>query len=633
MIGSALGDRPGHGAASLLPNMTERDNLSAALSIEHDDPDRALRLAKRIVEGTDFAAWKGGSALLSRLANDARRTAKRTARVAVVGSYTTTQFVDLLRLAAYRYGIHLETYEAGFDQYRQEILQSDSEMYRIDPDVVVLAVHDGAVELPDRSSDPEAEVASETVRWTALWRHIAESSSARVVQHNFVVRPDPVHGNLAKSLTNTRGSMIAATNSALAAAAGGGVAVVDCDMLASRIGKDVWLDDRYWQIAKQAVSLGALPLLARHTAAVIAAQLGLSHKVLVLDLDNTLWGGTIGDDGIERLALGAGSAAGEAYAAFQRYCKSLSERGVLLAVCSKNDPEVAREPFRSHPDMALSEDDIAAFVANWEPKPDNLRQVAENLDLGLDSFVFVDDNPAEREIVRQLLPEVEVVELPSDPSGYIAAIADSLLFEMVAITDEDRQRTHHYRARSSTRGLLETASSIEEFHASLSMEAELFAFDETHLPRVVQLVNKTNQFNLTTRRHGEESLRAYMADPSTFTLALRLRDRLADHGLIAAVVAVPADDAFEIDTWVMSCRVIGRTVERTVLGWLIDTARDRGFRRIIGRYIPTPKNALVSGLFGDLGFERGPNNGETQTWHLAVPPSTPLNPFIEVHNG
>jgi FkbH-like protein len=283
--------------------------------------------------------------------------------------------------------------------------------------------------------------------------------------------------------------------------------------------------------------------------------------------------------------------------------------------------------------MALSEDDIAAFVANWEPKPDNIRRVAEELDLGLDSFVFVDDNPAEREIVRQLLPEVEVVELPSDPSGYIAAVADSLLFEVVSITAEDWQRTDQYRTRSSTRKLLDTASSIEEFHASLSMEAELFAFDEMHLPRVVQLINKTNQFNLTTRRHGEESVRAFMADPSTVTLAFKLRDRLADHGLIAAVVAVAADDAYEIDTWVMSCRVIGRTVERTVLAWLIDAARDRGFSRIIGRYIPTPKNALVSDLFGVLGFERGPNSGEMQTWHLAVPSSTPVNPFIEEHNG
>lgn len=606
-----------------------RHYFECALAAADDDPSTAVGWLPRIVDGEDFAVWKGGAALLGRLDPVARQRAKRTIRLGVVGSYTTGQLVDLLPLAAFRYGLHLEVYQAGYDQYRQEILDRRSGLYEFEPDAVLLAVHEGALELPDYSLTPEADVEGEADRWISLWNRIRELSGAAVIQHNFVTSPDQVHGHLSRTLTGSRSSMVMAVNDALARRVLPGVAMVDSESLASQIGKDSWHDARYWYLAKQAVSLEALPSLAKHTAAVLASLMGLSRKVLVLDLDDTLWGGTIGDDGLENIVLGPGTAEGEAFLGFQAYCKAMAERGIVLAVCSKNEPDIARLPFEKHPDMILSEEDFAVFVANWNPKSDNLRHIAEVLGLGLDALVFADDNPAEQESIRQLTPDVEVVQL-SDPAGYVDSVARTLLFETVRLTDEDRQRSMQYKARAATATLASRASSLEEFHRDLQMEAVVSPFDDLHLPRVVQLVMKTNQFNLTTRRHGDIRVKEFIEDPQAITMYVKLKDRLADHGLVSAVIGVVSNDILEVDTWVMSCRVIGRTLERTILAHLIDIARDRRLSTIRGIYVPTERNRLVSDLYAQLGFEQETSMPDGVTsWTLSVPSTTPHNEFIK----
>jgi FkbH-like protein len=611
---------------------SSRRYLASAIAAQLTDQAAAVDWLPRIVDEDDFAAWKGGAALLDQLEQAARDRAKRIVRLGMVGSYTTGQLSDLLRLAAFRYGIFLEIYEAGFDQYRQEILDPRSGLNAFGPDVVLLAVHEGALELPHLSQTPESHVEAEADRWVSLWHRIRELSGAAVIQHNFVSRPDLVHGHLARTLPGSRASMVIAVNDALARRVHPGVAIVDAESLASRIGKDSWHDPRYWYLAKQAVSLQALPSLARHTGAVLAATMGLSRKVLVLDLDNTLWGGTVGDDGLENLVLGQGTADGEAFLDFQAYCKALADRGVVLAVCSKNDLETALLPFRDHPDMVLGEEDIAVFVANWIPKADNLRHIAEVLGLGLDSLVFVDDNPAERESIRRLVPEVEVVELSANPAEHVHSLASTPLFEPASLTEEDRQRTKQYRARAAAATIAAQASSLEEFHRELQMEAVVAPFDDLHLPRVVQLIMKTNQFNLTTRRHGDARVRAYMADPEMITMYVKLSDRLADHGLVAVVIGSISGHVLEIDTWVMSCRVIGRTLERTILAHLIETARGRELRMIRGIYVPTERNRMVSRLYPELGFEpeaSGPDG--TTSWTLVIPQTTPQNELIKEH--
>jgi FkbH-like protein len=594
-----------------------------------DEPQAALQWVKRVVDAPPaFATWQAAGRLLGDLLATWEPPVSRRASLAVLGSYTTTQLPPLLRLTALRRGVLLDVRECAYGQYRQEIIDPGSALYREPPDVVLLAVHEGDLALPDFSADPEADIEAEVGRWVALWRLIGERSQTRVVQHNFAVRPESPFGHLSRRAAGTRAAMVRRVNDRLGEEAGASVSIVDCDHLSAVVGKRRWFDDVYWHVSKQAVSLDSLPELARHTAAVVAAELGLSKKCIVLDLDNTLWGGVIGEDGLAGLRLGGG-AAGEAYVAFQEFLLRLKERGVLLAVCSKNDDAEARRPFEQHPEMRLRLDDIAVFVANWESKADNLRVIAHRLGLGLDALVFVDDNPVERDMVRQFVPEVEVVMVPSDPAHYVWALANSLLLEPAWVTPDDALRAEQYRARAQVAELQARTESIDEFHRSLEMRVELGAFDELHLPRVAQLVAKTNQFNLTGRRHGLPELRAIMTDPNRVSFYLRLRDRFADHGIVGVVIAERRGDALDIDTFLMSCRVIGRTVEAEMLAELCRQAELMGCLTLSGTYVPSAKNAIAADVFSRFGFERIETDGSSVRWGYDVATKGPIvNTFI-----
>ncbi len=407
--------------------------------------------------------------------------------------------------------------------------------------------------------------------------------------------------------------MAQSVNACLGEAAGNTVSIVDCERLSAFIGKQRWCDPRYWNLSKQAVALEAIPLLSRHTAAVMAAALGLSRKCLVLDLDNTLWGGVIAEDGLSGIRLGNG-VDGEAFVAFQEYLLRLKNKGVILCVCSKNNYTDAIQPFEMHPEMRLKLDDIALFVANWDSKPDNIRRMAHTLQIGLDSLVFVDDNPVERDLVRKFLPEVDVIPLPEDPSYYLRAVSQYLMLETSSFTAEDHQRTDQYRARARILELETAAGSIDEFYRSLQMEAFVAPFEESQLPRIAQLIGKTNQFNLTSRRHSITQLTVFMKDSTCVHLALRLRDRYADHGLVSLMIAYQRGAVLDIDTWLMSCRVIGRTVEATMLEHLCMQASERGCTTLRGTYIPTAKNAMAADAYAKGGFEREREEQSQETW-------------------
>ncbi|CUU60260.1 HAD-superfamily phosphatase, subfamily IIIC/FkbH-like domain-containing protein [Parafrankia irregularis] len=649
--------------------------LCRDLALAHEragDAAAAVRWALAMTDaGGDLTCWSAAAGVLRR-ALPAAGLALRPARVAVLGSYTTAQFAALLPLAAARAGVAVEVYECGYGQYRQEVLDPASGLHRFGPDVVILAVHAGDTALPSFARDPEQAVAVEAARWTSLWQIITGRLGAAVIQHTFVVPETEPFGHLARQASGARSSLLAAVNVALGQAAvgvggassgsrgsredaggiggsgvgSGQVSFVDCERLAATVGKRSWFDPRYWHRSKQAVSLAHVPALARHTAAVLGAQLGTSRKCLVLDLDNTLWGGVLGEDGLAGIALGDGPA-GEAFSEFQEYIALLRERGVVLAVCSKNNDADARAAFERHPAMRLRLDDIAMFSASWDDKPTQIRRIAQTLGIGLDSLVFVDDNPAEREVVRQLVPEVDVIALPKDPHEYVRALADYPFFEPGALTAEDAARTEQYRARARAVELEASASSLEEFHRGLEMVATVVPLDELTLPRVVQLIGKTNQFNLTTRRRGAAEVAELAADPATVIICVRLADRFADHGLVAVVIArrvaaVVADaDAeaaavvaeaaaglvagtavLDVDTWLMSCRVIGRTLECELAELIVAEARRLGCTAVRGHYLPTAKNSLVADLYARLGFQRvgaahGGADGSTR-WLLPV---------------
>jgi FkbH-like protein len=408
-------------------------------------------------------------------------------------------------------------------------------------------------------------------------------------------------GHLSAALAGGRGRLLRAINLALwdAAARAPGILILDVEQIAARFGKDHWHDPVLWHTGKQYPSAEAMPALGRQITASLRAILGLTSKCLALDLDGVLWGGVIGEDGLAGIQLGGGPA-GEAYVAFQGYVKSLARTGVMLAVCSKNNPEDALLPFREHPEMVLREEDIAIFSANWKSKDENLREIAAALNIGLDAIVFVDDNPAERSRVRQNLPEVEVVEMPADPALYISTLSKLALFETLTITKEDRQRTASIRENLERKALESSAASVDDYLAQLDIKVRLAPFDEANLLRIVQLINKTNQFNLTTRRRTDAEVRALVA-AGAYTQAMRVTDRFGDSGLTGVLIAIPDGTRLRVDTWLMSCRVLGRRLEEVMFAALVHYAAKNGYTELVGEYIPTAKNGLAADLYDRLG--------------------------------
>jgi FkbH-like protein len=411
-----------------------------------------------------------------------------------------------------------------------------------------------------------------------------------------------------------------------------GVDVLALDARAGRDGIAAWHNPELWHRAKQEVTPAAAPMYGDLVMRIVAAHRGRSYKALVLDLDNTLWGGVVGDDGVEGLVLGQGSPLGEAFADFQRYAHELSRRGVILGVVSKNDEKNALEPFDRHPEMVLKRDDIASFVANWSDKPTNLRMVAEELNIGIDTLVFVDDNPFERDLVRRELPMVAVPEISDDPTSYAQTLADAGYFEAVAITTEDRARSGQYQSNRQRDRLKASATDLDSYLRGLEMRLMWRRFDRVGLNRTVQLINKTNQFNLTTRRYTEADVLGVMQDNRAFGVQLRLLDRFGDNGIIAIVIGrMLEDDDALLDTWLMSCRVLGRQVEPTTLNLAAAMASELGARRLIGEYIPTAKNGMVRDHYPKLGFAAiEGNGGHADRYALDLNGFVPRDTFIEV---
>jgi FkbH-like protein len=537
---------------------------------------------------------------------------KRTIKVALVGTVTLELWTPALRALCFSWGIDAQIYVGQFQQYTQEILDPASGLAQFRPDLVLIAIDWRSLALPVEAPDPASLITAKVEQFKTLWQHCRQQLGTSVIQCNFEVPEIDPLGNLSAALPGGRAHVIRQLNAELAQQ---GVAILDVDQIAGLHGKQRWHDEALWQAAKQYPSAEAIPLLARHAAAMIRASLGLTSKCLALDLDNTLWGGIIGEDGINGIRLG-GSPAGESYVAFQKYIQALQRRGVILAICSKNNEQDAKAPFQEHPEMVLKLDDIALFVANWQSKDENLRQIAATLNIGLDSVVFLDDNPVERNLIRSQIPEIEVLELPQDPAGYTAALHRSLCFEAWTLTDDDRRRAASYQQNAKRSEQLAAAGNVEGYLAGLEMHVELRPFDEANLARIVQLINKTNQFNLTTRRTTEAECLALIARPDCYTQFMRLKDRFGDNGLTGILIAFVEQDTLRIDNWLISCRVLGRRVEDAMLAAALAFAAERNCEFALGEYIPTAKNGQVSGIFEKYGFE--PNGARTYRCRIAT---------------
>lgn len=523
----------------------------------------------------------------------------RPVRLAILGSSTLSHLIPGIRIGALRREIWVDVYEGSYGMYRQELQDPASGLHAFRPDVLLICLD--AQHLLGAEGTTVAGVLS-GIR--TCWQLAKQAFPCSILQQTVLPIFHPVLGNNEHRYPQSTLAMSWSLNQELRRASESeGVHLLSVDMLSAVDGSAEWYDEALWHRSKQEIHPRVSHVYGDHVGRILAALRGRSYKCLVLDLDNTLWGGVIGDDGLSGIRLGQGSALGEAHLAFQKYALALSHRGVILAVCSKNDAANALEAFERHPEMILRRKDIACFVANWEDKATNLRAIAKALNIGLDSLVFADDNAFERNLIRRELPQVAVPELPEDPSFYATCIASAGYFESLGATAEDQQRTAQYKANAERELLRDSVTDIETYLRELKMELHWAQVDSISLPRVVQLINKTNQFNLTTRRYTAQEVSAMMLDSRNLLLHFRLVDRYGDNGIISVVIGQMDDENdLLLDTWLMSCRVLGRQVEAATLNIVSNLARDRGARSIVGDYHPTAKNGMVRAHYKNLGF-------------------------------
>ena len=546
-------------------------------------------------------------------------------RIAVLCGSTVNEMIELAELFLLVEGFQCTFYQSEYNKFYEEAVLDPERIVNFRPDIVY--VHTSCMNLqgwPPLSAteaDHEAFVAAEFSRFQQIWHSLQQNVSCQIIQNNFELPPFRILGNLDSIAYSGRTRFVNRLNLEFASEAlhDPKLFVQDVNALSAAMGSRNWFDWERWYSYKIVTTPAASLALARSLTAIVRALYGRSRKCLVLDLDNTLWGGVIGDDGPENIKIGRETAVAEAYTAFQEYCLMLRSRGILLAVCSKNDEETAKQGFE-HPDSILKLNHFSAFRANWDPKYENLSAIAKELNLGIDSLVFVDDNPAERALVASQLPTVAVPDVGSDVTRFIPALEAGGYFEAACISKEDLSRADTYTANSQ-RALLE--SKFRDYGGyldSLQMTAEIDAFKPVYLDRITQLTNKTNQFNLTARRYTAIDIQRISANPLYITLYGKLTDAFGDNGLVSVIVGRKDGSTLHIELWLMSCRVLKRDLESAMLDELVTRAQAAGIETIVGYYYRAPRNSIVAGHYERLGFEcesRDPA-GTQSIWRLQV---------------
>jgi FkbH-like protein len=557
------------------------------------------------------------------LAAEARQQGLVPVSLLILSASTASHLTDALIGTAIRFGFLLHVTLVEYQEPEPWLDGNRDALKKNLPDFVLLASDNRMLKLaaPLGDEDASSRTIDAALRRIARIAEVAGAATGRpVIVQTLAGDPDASQINMDLGLPGSARWLTDEFNRRLALESRqASRLLLDVNGIANLVGQAAWSAARYWYAAKYPFATAMIPLYADHVMRLIAAQMGRARRVLVLDLDNTVWGGIVGDDGVEGMVLGSGTPLGETYSALQRMALSYKERGIILCVSSKNDETIALDAFRNHPEMILKEDDIVAFRVNWDDKAANIKAISDMIDLGLDSFVFLDDNPAERKRVRDALPAVAVPELPEDPSEWISVLQAAGYFEQPGFSKEDQARAGFYKTNMRRAAQLEHIGNHDDYLRSLQMTLSIAPFDAAGRKRIAQLISKSNQFNVTTRRYSEAEVAAVQSNPDAFTLQARLEDIFGDNGMISAVICLRHERRWEIDTWIMSCRVLGRRVEETVLQYLVQQARAAGITELIGRYIPTAKNGLVRDHFSKLGFvqiETQPD-GETM-WRLVV---------------
>ena len=530
-------------------------------------------------------------------------------KVALTGDTATQFLATAIRGTGAERGYQIDLFEAEYNQVERQFLDPSSELYQTDADFIVLfqSTHKLGEKHSLLSPSQQESLAEERLAFVASVCENPMLASKKIICLNYPEIEDTVFGSYATKVTSSFTYQVRKLNMGLMDLSQRYANLFICDIagLQNKLGRDMMFAPNVYVSTEMVLSIDALPYVASRVMDIICAIKGQFKKCLILDLDNTVWGGVIGDDGLEGIQLGHGLGIGKAFTEFQMWVKKLKQRGVIICVASKNNEETAKEPFEKHPDMVLKLEDIAVFQANWETKVDNIRTIQRILNIGFDSMVFLDDNPFERNIVRENIPGITVPELPQDPGEYLEYLYSLNLFETASYSQADKDRTKQYQVEAQRVSLQKTFSNEADFLKSLDMTSVVSGFNKFNTPRVAQLSQRSNQFNLRTVRYTEADIEALGQDPDVIDLSFTLEDKFGDNGLIAVIIMKKQDEeTLFIDTWFMSCRVLKRGMEDFTLNTMVEAAREKGYRRIIGEYLSTPKNKMVENHYPSLGFQK-----------------------------
>lgn len=553
-------------------------------------------------------------------------------RIAILGGSTTAEIKDILEIFLLDLGILPTFYESEFNKYYEDAVFGNKELNDFKPDLIYIHTSFVNLKLPILNlQNMQKSLDDEISKIKEIWKSL-ERFNCCVIQNNFELPNTRLLGNL--DGLQGRVFFIRELNYKISQLmqSSSNIFLHDINYLSAMIGIEKWFDKKLFYQAKYAMSMEGIVELSFSLSRLIGAIFGKSKKALVLDLDNTCWGGVIGDDGIGGIVIGDETALGESYSAFQQYVLELKQRGIILSVCSKNEFNNAKEGF-SHPRSVLKYDDFACFIANWELKNQNIQTIAKNLNIGEDSLVFIDDNPSEREVVSLTLPQVAVPNVGSDVIDFIAHIDRNYYFETIGISSDDLERSAYYLQNSKRQMEQSSFKDYSDFLKSLQMKAEILPFSAIYLDRITQLINKTNQFNCTTKRYDLASIEQISKSDEYITLYGKLIDKYGDNGLIAISIGRLEKDVCHIDLWLMSCRVLKRNMEYAMLDEFIRIAKTKEARKIIGYYIKSAKNNMVARLYGDFGFKLIEEDENGSIWELDIVEYKNKNLLIGVNCG
>lgn len=528
-------------------------------------------------------------------------------KVAVLGNCATQFFSNAVQGYAKIVGLNVNLYDADYNQIDAQLLNKNSEVYEFAPSVIILwlatdKLYEEFLDMGIEARTKFAEIYMQKIEH--YWDLISVNSQAKILQFNFTEINDNVLGQYSAKVPSTFTYQVRKLNYLLEESMEKHNNVYPVDLLATqiRLGQEKFYDAPLYYNAKMSVAINTLPYIAKSVIDILQAMEGKIKKCIICDLDNTLWGGVIGDDGLGNIEIGE-LGRGHAFTNFQKWLKQLKECGIILAVCSKNNEETAKEPFEKHEEMVLKLDDISVFVANWNDKASNIRWIQKCLNIGMDSLVFLDDNPFERNLVRQMIPEIEIPELPKDPALYLEYLQNNNYFETASFSIDATDRTKQYKAEFERKQLEMMFTSIDDYLQSLEMIGEAKEFEPVRYARIAQLTQRSNQFNLRTIRYTEDDIERLAKDKNYLTLYFTLKDKFGDHGLVSVVILKKVSDIeLFIDTWLMSCRVLKRGMEEFVINSVVKRAKEKGFKKILAEYIPTPKNKMVEDIYKTMGF-------------------------------